>query len=148
MKTNLSALVAGLVFGLGLTVSQMINPSKVIAFLDVFGNWDPSLALVMGSALAVTAIGYRLAWRQPKPLFGERFQLPGNRKIDTRLAIGAILFGVGWGLSGLCPGPAISALLIGGGPALVFVLAMIAGMGAFELFDRRKTLHGPNIPST
>lgn len=131
-----SALLAGLVFGLGLTISQMVNPAKVLAFLDLLGNWDPSLAFVMGSALLVTAIGYRLAWRQEKPLFDARFQVPGNRKIDTRLALGSVLFGVGWGLVGLCPGPAIAAITIGGSPAVVFLLAMIAGIALFEMFDR------------
>ena len=130
---NLSALVAGLIFGLGLTVSQMINPEKVLAFLDVFGNWDPSLAFVMGGGLVVTAIGYRLAWRRNQPIFAEKFQVPGNRKIDARLAVGAILFGIGWGLAGLCPGPAISALTLGGPKIYIFLVAMAAGMGASEM---------------
>ena len=110
MGRNISALLAGLVFGLGLTVSSMVNPAKVLAFLDLFGNWDPSLAFVMGGALVVTALGYRLVWRRDRPVFAERFQVPGNRKVDARLAFGAVLFGIGWGLVGLCPGPAISAL--------------------------------------
>lgn len=110
MGRNLSALIAGLVFGLGLTFSEMVNPAKVLAFLDILGNWDPSLAFVMGAALLVTAIGYRIVWRAERPLFATEFQVPGNRSIDTRLATGAILFGAGWGLVGLCPGPAISAL--------------------------------------
>ncbi|MBT8473679.1 MAG: YeeE/YedE family protein [Marinicaulis sp.] len=146
MKNNVSALIAGLVFGLGLTISEMINPAKVLAFLDIFGDWDPSLALVMGGALAVTALGYRLAWRQSKPFFASRFNIPGNRKIDVRLAIGAILFGIGWGLVGLCPGPAISALMIGGAPAFVFIFAMITGMGVFELFERAEKLRRPKVP--
>ena len=136
MGRNIAALLAGLVFGLGLTISEMVNPAKVLAFLDLFGNWDPSLAFVMGGALMVTAIGYRLAWTREKPVFAERFQVPGNRQIDTRLALGAVLFGIGWGLVGLCPGPAISALTFGGTPVLVFLAAMGAGMAAFELFDR------------
>lgn len=136
MGRNITALIAGLIFGLGLVISQMVNPAKVIAFLDIFGNWDPSLAFVMGGALLVTAIGYRLAWRRQKPVFAERFQVPGNRKVDTRLAVGAVLFGIGWGLVGLCPGPAISALTIGGVEAIGFLAAMAAGMLAFEAFDR------------
>ena len=136
MGRNITALVAGLIFGLGLVISQMVNPAKVIAFLDLFGNWDPSLALVMGGALVVTAIGYRLAWTREKPVFSEKFQLPGNRKVDTRLAVGAVFFGIGWGLVGLCPGPAISALTIGGSEAVGFLAAMVAGMLAFEAFDR------------
>ncbi len=136
MGRNLAALLAGLVFGLGLTISEMVNPAKVLAFLDLFGDWDPSLAFVMGAALIVTAIGYRLVWARPKPVFAERFQVPGNRQIDARLAVGAVLFGIGWGLVGLCPGPAISALTFGGVPVLVFLAAMGTGMAAFELFDR------------
>ncbi|MEQ9317078.1 MAG: YeeE/YedE family protein [Henriciella sp.] len=136
MGRNITALVAGLIFGLGLVISQMVNPAKVIAFLDLFGNWDPSLALVMGGALVVTAIGYRLAWTREKPVFAAKFQVPGNRKVDTRLAVGAVLFGIGWGLVGLCPGPAISALTIGGTEAVGFLAAMVAGMLAFEAFDR------------
>lgn len=128
-----SALIAGLIFGLGLTVSEMVNPAKVLAFLDVFGDWDPSLAFVMGAAVLVTAIGYRLAWRRPAPVFSERFELPGNRKLDARLAVGSVLFGVGWGLVGLCPGPALAALSFGGLQAWVFLAAMTAGVFLFDL---------------
>ena len=137
MARNLAALIAGLVFGLGLVISQMVNPAKVIGFLDLFGGWDPSLAFVMGGALIVTAIGYRLSWQMPKPAFAEKFQVPGNRSIDTRLAVGAVLFGIGWGLVGLCPGPAIAALTIGGVEAAGFLAAMAVGMLAFEAYDRR-----------
>ena len=136
MGRNIAALVAGLIFGLGLTISEMVNPSKVLAFLDVFGNWDPSLAFVMGGALIVTTIGYRLVWIRDRPVFDDRFQLPGNRQIDTRLAVGAVLFGVGWGLVGLCPGPAISALTFGGVPIFLFLGAMAVGMSIFEGIDR------------
>lgn len=136
MGRNLSALIAGLVFGLGLTFSEMVNPAKVLAFLDILGNWDPSLAFVMGAALLVTAIGYRIVWRAERPLFATEFQVPGNRSIDTRLATGAILFGAGWGLVGLCPGPAISALSFGGPPIFIFMASMAAGMGLFELFNQ------------
>lgn len=132
MGKNISGLLAGLVFGIGLTLSQMLNPAKVLAFLDILGNWDPSLAFVMGGALIVTAIGYRLVWQRKKPAFADRFQVPGNRTIDTRLAIGAIMFGIGWGLVGLCPGPAIAALTVGGLPIIGFMAAMIAGMIAYE----------------
>ncbi|MEL7032653.1 MAG: DUF6691 family protein [Pseudomonadota bacterium] len=136
MGRNIAALFAGLVFGLGLTISEMVNPAKVLAFLDLFGNWDPSLSFVMGGALIVTAIGYRLVWTRDRPVFEERFQVPGNRQVDTRLAIGAVLFGVGWGLVGLCPGPAISALTFGGAPVFLFLSAMAVGIGIFEGFDR------------
>lgn len=133
MARLIVALVAGAIFGLGLTVSQMINPAKVIGFLDIFGDWDPSLAFVMGGALIVTSVGYRLAWRAEKPLLAARFELPGNRTIDTRLAVGAVLFGVGWGLAGLCPGPAIAAATIGGQTAWVFLGSMAAGVAIFDL---------------
>ncbi len=128
-----SAFAAGLVFGLGLVISQMVNPAKVLGFLDLFGNWDPSLAFVMGGALIVTAIGYRLVWRQSQPLLSDQFHVPANRTIDLRLAAGAVLFGVGWGLVGLCPGPAIAAVTIGGGKALAFLGAMTIGVIAFDL---------------
>ena len=136
MLRHLSALFAGLAFGLGLVISHMVNPAKVIDFLDIFGDWDPSLAFVMGAALIVTTIGYRLAWRKPKPFAADGFQVPSNRALDKNLAMGAILFGVGWGLVGLCPGPAIAALFIGGLPIMIFLGAMIAGMVIFEGFTR------------
>ena len=138
MARNLSAFIAGLVFSLGLTISHMVNPTKVLAFLDVFGDWDPSLALVMGAALAVTTIGYRLAWRRGSPAFAERFELPTDRAIDAPLALGAVLFGVGWGLAGLCPGPAIAALSIGNAKALGFAATMAIGMAMFELTPTRR----------
>lgn len=136
MTRIFAALASGLVFGLGLTISEMINPAKVIAFLDIFGAWDPSLAFVMGAALFVTALGYRLAWRAPKPAFATAFQVPGARTIDARLAGGAVLFGVGWGLVGLCPGPALAALSVGGAPAAVFLAAMLVGLGAGRRLSR------------
>ena len=137
MYRNLSALAAGLLFGLGLVVSQMTNPEKVIGFLDLFGQWDPSLAFVMGGALIVTTIGYRLTTKYPRPLFDTSFQIPANQQIDKRLAMGSVLFGAGWGLVGLCPGPAVAALTIGGLPVIVFFFAMGAGMALFELFNTR-----------
>ncbi len=99
-RRNLVGLVAGVLFGFGLAVSQMINPNKVLAFLDVFGNWDPSLAFVMGGALVVTMIGFRIVLRRPRPLLGESFSLPMKRDLDARLLTGAAIFGVGWGLAG------------------------------------------------
>ncbi|MGJ8561398.1 MAG: DUF6691 family protein [Litorimonas sp.] len=136
MLRHLAALVSGFIFGLGLIISQMVNPDKVISFLDIFGDWDPSLALVMGGALIVTAVGYRLVWRQSKPLAAEQFQIPTNRTIDKKLTMGAILFGIGWGLVGLCPGPAIAALLFGGSPIIIFLGAMVFGMVVFEALNR------------
>ncbi|MEQ3745612.1 MAG: DUF6691 family protein [Henriciella sp.] len=123
-----AALLSGLVFGFGLILSQMVNPAKVIAFLDLFGDWDPSLALVMGAALIVTGIGYRLVWRAKSPAFETKFHVPENRKIDSSLLGGAVLFGAGWGLVGLCPGPALTALSFGGAEVLAFVVAMLVGL--------------------
>lgn len=133
MAKLISALIAGLIFGLGLSISEMVNPAKVLAFLDIFGDWDPSLAFVMGAALLVTTIGYRLAWRRAAPFFADRFSLPANRKVDAKLATGAILFGIGWGLVGLCPGPALAALTFGGPPAWAFLAAMTVGVIVFDL---------------
>lgn len=133
MGKNVSGLLAGLVFGLGLAIAEMVNPAKVLAFLDVSGHWDPSLAFVMGAALIVTAAGYRLVWKLRQPAFGSAFILPQAREIDRRLALGAVLFGIGWGLVGLCPGPAIAALSFGGAPAWVFLGAMSAGVAMFDL---------------
>lgn len=133
---KLTALLAGLIFGLGLVVSQMTNPAKVISFLDVFGDWDPSLALVMFAALIVTGIGYRVVLKRDEPVFADRFQLPTRTELDARLIAGAALFGVGWGLVGLCPGPAIADLAVGGLPILIFLASMAAGMAVFEGFDR------------
>ena len=147
MGRNITALIAGLIFGLGLVISQMVNPAKVIAFLDIFGNWDPSLAFVMGGALIVTAIGYRLAWMRAKPVFEDKFQVPGNRKVDARLAIGAVLFGIGWGLVGLCPGLAISALTIGGTKAIGFLGAMAMGMLAFQALNRLQSADAKTRPT-
>ncbi len=121
-------LLAGMLFGAGITVSGMANPAKVQNFLDIFGQWDPSLALVMGAALAVVAPAYYWVLRAEKPRFEERFHLPKATHIDRKLVGGAVLFGVGWGLSGLCPAPALVVVLSGVGHFVVFVLAMLAGM--------------------
>lgn len=133
MGQNVSALLAGLIFGLGLVLAEMVNPAKVLAFLDVSGHWDPSLAFVMGAALLVTAAGYRLVWGLGRPVFGAAFIVPRTREIDHRLAMGAVLFGTGWGLAGLCPGPALAALGFAGMPAWVFFGAMSAGVALFDL---------------
>ncbi|MAK61925.1 MAG: hypothetical protein CMK09_13205 [Ponticaulis sp.] len=138
MGKQISGLIVGLIFGLGLTISQMVNPEKVLGFLDILGNWDPSLAFVMGAALLITAIGYRLVWTRRKPVFEDAFQLPGNKKIDPKLAIGAVLFGIGWGLVGLCPGPALASITIGGLPAWQFVGAMIAGVIVYDLIVAKR----------
>lgn len=121
------ALVCGAIFGIGLTVSQMINPEKILAFLDIAGNWDPSLALVMGSAVGVTLLSFRFVLARPQPVFAQHFEIPRNKTIDAPLIIGAVLFGLGWGTAGYCPGPAIAGLTIGSWEPPVFVLALLAG---------------------
>ena len=130
MPSVLSALVSGLLFGLGLTVSEMINPAKVVGFIDVFGGFDPSLMFVMATAIPISAIGYWLGARRRSPICGADFVLPARRDIDPSLLTGAALFGVGWGLVGYCPGPALASLGLGNPATILFVLAMLVGMGA------------------
>jgi uncharacterized membrane protein YedE/YeeE len=125
------ALASGLIFGLGLTISQMINPAKVLGFLDLAGEWDPSLALVMAGAIPVAAIGVRLARGRTAPYCASAYAGPGRSAIDGRLVAGALLFGIGWGLVGYCPGPAMAALGLGNPATLVFVAAMLVGMAGF-----------------
>lgn len=120
--------LAGLIFSAGLIVSGMINPEKVIGFLDLFGAWDPSLAFVMGGAVIVTAIGYKLVLDRPKPLLADSFSVPQRTDIDTALLAGPVLFGVGWGLVGLCPGPAFAAVVASPLATLPFFISMLAGM--------------------
>jgi uncharacterized membrane protein YedE/YeeE len=127
MKRNLAALLAGLVFGLGLAIAGMTDPLKVLAFLDVAGAWDPSLLLVLGSAVAVALIGFRLVLRRPRPLLEARFDLPTATAIDRPLLLGALLFGIGWGVSGYCPGPAIASLAFANPESLVFLPALVLG---------------------
>ena len=127
LKLAISAL-AGLLFGLGLIISMMVSPAKVLAFLDVAGAWDPSLAFVMGGALAVTMAGYTWVLRRPRPWLADRFDLPTRRDIDLPLIGGAAVFGVGWGLAGFCPGPAVVATVLKPDAALPFVVAMVVGM--------------------
>ena len=127
-----SSFAAGLIFGLGLVISGMINPAKVQNFLDVAGTFDPSLAFVMGSALAVAAVGYRLVRPMERPVFEATFRWPDETDIDLRLISGAAIFGAGWGLAGFCPGPAISAAALGRGEVYLFLAAMIAGMLAWR----------------
>jgi len=131
------ALLAGIVFGLGLIVSGMSNPAKVLGFLDLAGPWDPSLAFVMAGAIAVGAIAFTVARRRTRSLLGLEMHLPTARRLDARLIGGSLLFGVGWGIAGFCPGPALVALGMGEAKAAVFVIAMLAGMGLFELLERR-----------
>ena len=131
------AFVAGLVFGLGLIVSGMANPAKVLGFLDLDGKWDPSLAFVMAGAIAVGLVAFTLARRRTSSVLGLPMQLPSARAVDARLIGGSIVFGVGWGLAGFCPGPALVALGAGYAQAAVFVVAMLAGMAAFDYLDSR-----------
>lgn len=133
---NLVNLLAGLVFGLGLLISGMANPAKVQNFLDPFGAFDPSLIFVMAGAVLVTFIGYRLVLSRPKPMLATRFFLPAAKDIDARLIGGAALFGIGWGLSGFCPGPAITSLPLLTKGTLAFVPAMLAGLAIARLAGR------------
>lgn len=136
MMQLLWALASGLVFGLGLILSGMTDPSKVLGFLDIAGNWDPSLGFVMGGAILVGTIAFRFAAKNPKTLSGERMQLPTSRQIDRRLVLGGLTFGVGWGLAGFCPGPALTSLTTDGTKPLIFVAAMLAGMMVFAILER------------
>lgn len=131
-------LLAGVLFGAGLAIGGMTQPEKVVGFLDLAGRWDPSLAFVMGGALLVSAPMFALARRRGRPLLEDRFYLPTRQDIDGRLVGGAVLFGIGWGLAGYCPGPAIASLSAAQLPTAVFCVAMIAGMGLEHLLSRRK----------
>lgn len=132
----LMALLAGLVFGLGLIVSGMADPSKVTGFLDLAGAWDPSLALVMAGAIGVGLIAFRLARTRTQAILGGPMQLPTAREIDRRLVLGGLTFGIGWGLAGYCPGPALASLATGGSKPLTFTAAMLVGMVIFEVHGR------------
>ncbi|MGH8857098.1 MAG: DUF6691 family protein [Polaromonas sp.] len=134
----LTSLLAGLVFGVGLIVSGMANPAKVLGFLDLFGPWDPSLAFVMAGAIGVGAVAFFVARKRTLSFMGAEMTLPTACHIDRRLVVGSTLFGLGWGIAGFCPGPGLVALGMGEAKALVFVAAMLAGMGVFELLERRK----------
>ncbi|MEM8917149.1 MAG: YeeE/YedE family protein [Pseudomonadota bacterium] len=127
-KRNAAAFIAGLIFGVGLSLSQMVNPAKVLGFLDVFGAWDPTLVFVMGGAVITTLVGFRFVLPRGKPVLTDRFSLPKQVGIDRSLVGGAVLFGIGWGLAGFCPGPAITALGALSSEALVFVSAMVLGL--------------------
>jgi len=137
--------IVGLLFGLGLMLSGMTDPSKVIGFLDLFGTWDPSLALVMGGAILVGVFAFGVAKKRTTTFFGGVLRFPSNNSIDRPLVIGSVLFGAGWGLAGFCPGPALVSMAGGQPKALVFVLAMLVGMLGFELMDR--FVHAPRKAS-
>ncbi|MCC5857900.1 MAG: YeeE/YedE family protein [Ectothiorhodospiraceae bacterium] len=138
-KQLIAAFIVGLVFGIGLLVSGMANPAKVLGFLDLAGYWDPSLALVMAGAIAVGVVAFRFAGTRERSFLGEPMRLPNRQDVDKRLVLGGLGFGVGWGLVGFCPGPALVALGALEAKALVFVAAMLAGMGLYELLERRRS---------
>lgn len=146
MIRMLSAGAIGLVFGSGIAISGMANPAKVLNFFDIFGSWDPSLALVMAAALTVTAIGYRFVLKRPRPILEPKFHLPANRKLDLPLLAGSAAFGIGWGITGFCPGGAIPALGLGEPSAWIFVGSMLAGIAAARTI--RVTLEQRVAPNT
>lgn len=137
MRSTLPALAAGTLFGAGLALSDMVNPGRVQAFLDVAGAWDPALLLVMASAVLVSALGYFGARAMRRPLLADRFWIPENRVVDRQLIAGGVLFGIGWGLAGFCPGPAIAGLVFGLWQPWLFVAAMFAGMVLHRLWADR-----------
>jgi uncharacterized membrane protein YedE/YeeE len=136
--TIFASWVAGVIFGLGLIVSGMADPAKVLGFLDLAGAWDPSLAFVMAGAIAVGAVAFAVARERTVSFLGVEMNLPTTRRIDRRLVAGSLMFGIGWGVAGFCPGPGLVALGMGEIKALVFVVAMLAGMGLYEVLERRK----------
>lgn len=138
MSRLVVAIVCGLLFGSGMVISDMVNPARVLAFLDVTGAWDPSLAFVMGGALIPSSLAYLIRRRMAAPAASESFHVPEGRRIDPALVGGAMLFGLGWGLVGLCPGPALAAMTTGAWQAFTFVAAMLAGMTLFRLTLQRE----------
>ena len=138
MKYSVTSLLAGLIFGLGLMVSGMANPEKVLGFLDIAGLWDPSLAFVMGGTIIVGLVAFAVARRRTLSFLGVTMKMPANNRIEPRLVIGSMMFGIGWGIAGFCPGPALVALGAGEIKAVVFVASMVAGMMAFEVIERIK----------
>ncbi len=141
MTSILIALVSGLVFGIGLILSEMANPEKVLSFLDMTGSWDPSLAFVMLGAISIGAIAFTLARRRGQTYLSSTINLPTSRVIDKRLILGSLAFGIGWGIAGICPGPGLVLVGTGNLHGVVFVLAMLAGMGIFEMLERYRVRH-------
>lgn len=147
MRKILPGLVVGTLFGAGLALSDMINPARVLAFLDITGAWDPTMAFVMGGALLPSAIGYLLARRMRRPILAEAFRIPENRSLDRRLLGGAAIFGMGWGLVGFCPGPAVAALSFGTWQPALFLAAMLAGMALHRVVaDRSARKTASRVP--
>ena len=144
MKTLLSSFLIGAIFGIGIAISGMANPAKVLNFFDLLGTWDPSLAFVMGGALITTAIGYRLIFSSlQKPMMAEKFLVPGPRTIDKRLVLGSAAFGVGWGIAGFCPGGAIPALGLGYSETFIFVVSVIVGIILARFADTQLYKNAP-----
>lgn len=141
---NLIALLAGILFGVGLALSNMMDPAKVLSFLDIAGNWDPSLMLVMGGAVGVTLPGYWLVLKRPHPLLDKQFYVPDANNIDLKLISGAVLFGIGWGLAGLCPGPAFAGLATGKAEIVAFVACMLIGYRLMATLEIRAAEHSMN----
>ncbi|WP_004177473.1 YeeE/YedE family protein [Nitrosospira lacus] len=135
---NITAWVSGLIFGLGLILAGMANPGKVLAFLDVAGAWDPSLALVMAGAIGVGSVAFAMAGKRDRSYLGFPINLPTSRVIDKRLVLGSLAFGMGWGMAGICPGPALVLVGSGSVKGMVFVAAMLLGMGIFEILERHR----------
>lgn len=133
-----AALAAGLLFGAGLAIAGMTRADKVLGFLDVAGEWDASLLLVLGGAVAVTLVSFRFILRRPAPLFDRRFDLPASERVDAKLSLGAVIFGAGWGISGYCPGPAIALLAAPGREAAIVLAALFAGRAAYGLAVRKR----------
>ena len=140
---TVAALICGALFGLGLSISGMLDPHRVRGFLDVSGAWDPSLIFVLAGGVIVATLGYRLSRLLPRPLLDRRFDLPTKTAIDAPLLLGSAIFGIGWGIAGFCPGPAVASLTLGVGPALLFVITMLAGMIAHDQLVRRLIPAGP-----
>jgi len=133
-----TAFIVGLIFGIGLIVAGMTDPAKVQGFLDLAGDWDPSLALVMGGAILVGLVAFRIAGARERALLGDAMRLPTATHIDRRLVLGGLAFGAGWGLAGLCPGPALASLVTGGAKMMIFTGAMVVGMVVFEVLERSR----------
>ena len=138
MRSSVAAFALGVLFSIGLGIGGMLHPERVQGFLDVFGAWDLTLAFVMGGAVVVSTIGFRLTRNRPAPLWQSKFSWPTKREIDLKLLVGSAIFGLGWGASGLCPGPAVASLVTLDPDLLIFVAAMLAGMGTHTLIERRR----------
>jgi uncharacterized membrane protein YedE/YeeE len=148
MRSSIPAFLIGSLFGGGLIVSGMTNPAKVQNFLDLFGRWDPSLALVMGGALAVTFVGFRLAWQRSTPIDHDRFEIPQSTELTKSLAIGSVLFGIGWGLAGLCPGPALAVIPMAPAPAMTFFVGLYGGVLLYQLWEKRPESNEKSKPAS